>query len=119
MKKAVVTLAAIALLTAGCANHIRNTEQLEPGTGNAADKTPPKMLRYDVSTPYNPLREIYEIPFGIVGLVASLVLNIADVCVLGMIPNSFIEPITDWSAAAANPFMNTENESRTVMTLKN
>lgn len=49
--------------------------------------------RYDRYTPYQPWREIYEIPLGAVALVAGVGANVVNVFALGNLPDSVTK---DW-----------------------
>lgn len=63
-------------------------------------------------TPYQPARELYEVPGGVVALPLAFVWNALDVALLGFIPNTVVEPFTHWTFAAMNPFLNAESASR-------
>ncbi|QXE89490.1 hypothetical protein KP001_13660 [Geomonas subterranea] len=67
---------------------------------------------YDFSTPYQGLREFYEVPVGVALLPVGVVVNLADFLLLGLIPNSITDSILDTSFAGLNPFMNIESTSR-------
>jgi len=63
-------------------------------------------------TPYQALRELYEVPGGLVALPLSFVWNALDMLLLGFIPNEVVEPFTHWTFAALNPVLNAESASR-------
>ncbi|MBJ6749223.1 hypothetical protein [Geomonas anaerohicana] len=67
---------------------------------------------YDFSTPYQGVRELYEVPVGIVLLPVGVVVNVLDFALLGLIPNSITDSILDTSFAGLNPFMNIESDTR-------
>lgn len=69
-------------------------------------------VAYNVFTPYQGLRELYEIPVGIATLPVAVTVNMADFLLLGLIPNSLTDTLLDVSFAGLNPFMNIESESR-------
>lgn len=71
---------------------------------------------YDISTPYQGARELYEVPVGVVLLPVGVTVNLADFLLLGLIPNSITDAVLDTSFAGLNPFMNIESDSRTVST---
>lgn len=69
-------------------------------------------VAYDVFTPYQGLRELYEIPVGIATLPVAVTVNMVDFLLLGLLPNSFTDTLLDVSFAGLNPFLNIESESR-------
>jgi len=69
--------------------------------------------QYDVYTPYQGWRELYEVPMGVVLLPVAVVINLADFLTLGLIPNSATDTVLDWSFAGMNPFLNIESKTRT------
>ncbi len=83
--------------------------QLEEVTVTSSART---VRRVEDITPYQSLRELYEVPGGLVALPLSFVWNALDVALLGFIPNEVVEPFTYWTFAALNPLLNTESESR-------
>ena len=72
--------------------------------------------QYDVSTPYQGARELYEVPMGLVLLPVGVTVNVLDFALLGLIPNSITDAVLDTSFAGLNPFMNIESDSRTEST---
>jgi len=63
-------------------------------------------------TPYSGVRELYEVPAGMGGLVLSIPLNLFDILLFGAIPNDFLEKLFYNSSAGINPFINMESENR-------
>lgn len=68
--------------------------------------------RYDRYTPYQPWREIYEIPLGAVAVVAGIGANVANVFALGNLPESMTHDWLSYGVAGLNPFMNTPSNGR-------
>ena len=68
--------------------------------------------RYDRYTPYQPWREIYEIPLGAVAVVAGVGANIANVLALGHLPDSMTKDWLSYGLAGLNPFMNAPSHGR-------
>lgn len=67
----------------------------------------------DVYTPYQPLRELYEFPGGIVMTAGGIVLSIADVLpFFGMLPDAITKDLLANGVAGINPFMNIESQAR-------
>lgn len=69
-------------------------------------------VAYDVFTPYEGVRELYELPVGIAALPVAVTVNLVDFALLGLIPNSFTDALLDVSFAGLNPFLNIESASR-------
>lgn len=67
---------------------------------------------YDRYTPYQPWREIYEIPLGAVAVVAGLGANVVNVFALGNLPDSVTHDWLDYGVAGLNPFMNAPSHGR-------
>ncbi|MFS2158598.1 hypothetical protein ACCD10_14710 [Pseudomonas sp. Pseusp122] len=67
---------------------------------------------YDRYTPYQPWREIYEIPLGAVAVVAGVGANIANVFALGHLPDSMTKDWLHYGLAGLNPFMNAPSHGR-------
>lgn len=67
---------------------------------------------YDRYTPYQPWREIYEIPLGAVAVVAGVGANIVNVFALGHLPDSMTKDWLHYGLAGLNPFMNTPSHGR-------
>ncbi|WP_175651287.1 hypothetical protein [Pseudomonas sp. Marseille-P9899] len=68
--------------------------------------------RYDRYTPYQPWREIYEIPLGAVAVVAGIGANVVNVFALGSLPDSITHDWLSYGFAGLNPFMNTQSNGR-------
>jgi hypothetical protein len=71
---------------------------------------------YDFSTPYQGMRELYEVPVGVALLPVGVVVNVLDIALLGLLPDSMTDSLLDMSFSGLNPFMNMESDSRTVRT---
>jgi hypothetical protein len=67
---------------------------------------------YDRYTPYQPWREIYEIPLGAVAVVAGIGANIANVVAFGHLPDSMTKDWLSYGLAGLNPFMNAPSHGR-------
>src|SRR5262245_58021880 len=70
------------------------------------------VTRTEELTPYQGVRELYEVPAGLVSVPLSLALNAADLALLGSLPSGFVYGFTSWSFAALNPFLNAESRGR-------
>ena len=68
--------------------------------------------RYDRYTPYQPWREIYEIPLGAVAVVAGIGANVVNVFALGNLPDSLTHDWLSYGVAGLNPFMNVQSNGR-------
>lgn len=68
--------------------------------------------RYDRYTPYQPWREIYEIPLGAVAVVAGVGANVVNVFALGNLPDSVTHDWLSYGVAGLNPFMNVQSNGR-------
>lgn len=68
--------------------------------------------RYDRYTPYQPWREIYEVPMGAVAVVAGVGANILNVVLLGSLPETATRDWISYGMAGLNPFMNVESNGR-------
>ncbi len=68
--------------------------------------------RYDRYTPYQPWREIYEIPLGAVAVVAGVGANVVNVFALGSLPDSVTHDWLSYGIAGLNPFMNVQSNGR-------
>lgn len=73
--------------------------------------------RYDRYTPYQPWRELYEIPMGIVAVVAGVGANVLNVVMLGNMPESATRGWISYGVAGINPFMNAESNGRSQQNL--
>ncbi|MEZ1318550.1 hypothetical protein QIW53_21220 [Pseudomonas fluorescens] len=72
---------------------------------------------YDRYTPYQPWREIYEIPLGAVAVVAGVGANVANVFALGNLPDSMTKDWFSYGIAGLNPFMNAPSNGRSQQNL--
>ena len=68
--------------------------------------------RYDRYTPYQPWREIYEVPMGAVAVVAGVGANVLNVVLLGSLPETATRDWISYGMAGLNPFMNVESNGR-------
>ena len=68
--------------------------------------------RYDRYTPYQPWREIYEIPLGAVAVVAGIGANVVNVFALGNLPQSMTHDWLSYGVDGLNPFMNAPSNGR-------
>ncbi|MBU3058078.1 hypothetical protein [Pseudomonas indica] len=73
--------------------------------------------RYDRYTPYQPWREIYEIPLGAVAVVAGIGANALNVVMLGSLPDTATKDWISYGFAGLNPFMNVESNGRSQQNL--
>jgi hypothetical protein len=72
---------------------------------------------YDRYTPYQPWRELYEVPLGTVTLVAGIGANILNVPLLGSLPESATHGLVVYGLDGLNPFMNVESNGRSEQNL--
>lgn len=75
--------------------------------------------RFDRFTPYQPWRELYEVPLGAVAIVAGIGANVANVAALGQLPESATRGWINYGFAGVNPFLNVESNSRSQQRLAN
>ena len=68
--------------------------------------------RYDRYTPYQPWRELYEVPLGAVAVVAGIGANVLNVVMLGSLPDTATRDWISYGMAGLNPFMNVESNGR-------
>ncbi|MFJ2489522.1 MULTISPECIES: hypothetical protein [unclassified Pseudomonas] len=68
--------------------------------------------RYDRYTPYQPWREVYEIPLGAVAVVGGVGANVVNVFALGNLPDSVTKDWLSYGFAGLNPFMNVQSNGR-------
>lgn len=144
MRVAGSVLAAMAFCAFGCANHVRfldvqeerldtvrvDTEyEIEGGDARILsseiqlaffqiehfeDRTEQTTIKFEEYTPYQPARELYEVPAGLVSVPLSIAFNALRVASLFYIPGDMVEGYTAWTYAALNPFMNVESSERVV-----
>ena len=130
------------LVAWGCANHVRTVEHVdERERAKVIDvqhsfDTPEDLVRsprlhvevsveevleariertvvtVEESTPYSPLRELYEVPLGAVSLPFALLIQVGDVLLLGTLPDGFVDGYSRWTVTALNPVMNVESSTR-------
>jgi len=67
---------------------------------------------YDRYTPYQPWREVYEIPLGAVAVVAGVGANVVNIFALGNLPQSITQDWLSYGVAGLNPFMNVQSNGR-------
>jgi hypothetical protein len=72
---------------------------------------------YDRYTPYQPWRELYEVPLGAVAIVAGVGANILNVFTLGRLPDSVTKDWINYGVAGVNPFMNVQSHGRAQLNL--
>ncbi|MCW2267740.1 MULTISPECIES: hypothetical protein [Pseudomonas] len=68
--------------------------------------------RYDRYTPYQPWREVYEIPLGAVAVVAGVGANVVNIFALGNLPESVTHDWLSYGVDGLNPLMNTQSNGR-------
>lgn len=73
--------------------------------------------RYDRYTPYQAWRELYEIPFGMVSVMAGIGANVLNVALLGRLPHSVTRDPINYGFASLNPFLNAESKGRSQQNL--
>lgn len=67
----------------------------------------------DVYTPYQPLRELYEFPVGVIMTAGGVVFSIADVLpFFGMLPDVITKDLLANGVTGINPVMNIESPAR-------
>ncbi|MEK1942601.1 MAG: hypothetical protein AAAB16_19705 [Pseudomonas sp.] len=72
---------------------------------------------YDRYTPYQGWRELYEVPLGVVAIVAGIGANVVNVVALGNVPETATKGWIDYGFAGVNPFMNTQSNGRSQQNL--
>jgi hypothetical protein len=73
--------------------------------------------RYDRYTPYQPWRELYEVPLGAVAVIAGIGANALNVVLLGSLPDSATKDWISYGFAGLNPFINVESNGRSQQNL--
>ncbi|MFC6335809.1 hypothetical protein GIR22_06485 [Pseudomonas sp. CCM 7891] len=68
--------------------------------------------RYDRYTPYQPWRELYEVPLGVVAVVAGVGANVANIFALGNLPDNMTHGWLSYGVDGLNPFMNVQSHGR-------
>ncbi|PZW47524.1 hypothetical protein [Pseudomonas sp. URMO17WK12:I2] len=80
--------------------------------------TPFEVTRhYDRYTPYQPWRELYEVPLGAVAIVGGVGANVLNVVALGRIPDTATKDWISYGVAGVNPFINVESNGRSQQNL--
>jgi len=72
---------------------------------------------YDRYTPYQAWRELYEVPLGVVAVVAGVGANVVNVVLLGNVPETATKGWIDYGFAGLNPFMNVQSNGRSEQNL--
>lgn len=72
---------------------------------------------YDRYTPYQPWRELYEIPLGSVALVAGVGANLVNVVTFGSLPDSMTRDWLSYGLDGINPAMNVQSNGRSQQNL--
>jgi len=72
---------------------------------------------YDRYTPYQPWREIYEIPAGAVAVVAGVGANVVNIIALGNVPQNATRGWIEYGMAGLNPAMNVQSNGRSEQNL--
>lgn len=73
--------------------------------------------RYDRYTPYQPWRELYEVPLGALAVVAGIGANVLNVIMLGRLPDSVTKDWISYGFAGLNPLLNVESNGRSQQNL--
>lgn len=73
--------------------------------------------RYDRYTPYQPWRELYEVPLGALAVVGGIGANALNVVLLGSLPDSATKGWISYGFAGLNPAMNVESNGRSQQNL--
>ncbi|AOE87030.1 hypothetical protein [Pseudomonas sp. TCU-HL1] len=72
---------------------------------------------YDRYTPYQPWRELYEVPLGAVAVAAGVGANVLNVVLLGSLPDTATKDWISYGFAGLNPAMNVESNGRSEQNL--
>jgi hypothetical protein len=121
----------MALFMSGCANQLPQRSEQEARTerklldhslrievGAPLLELPQRRIRIlDRYTPYQPWRELYEIPLGAVAVVAGVGANVLNVVLLGNLPESATRDWISYGFAGLNPFINAESNGRSQQNL--
>ena len=73
--------------------------------------------RYDRYTPYQPWREIYEVPLGAVAVVAGGGANVLNIFMFGQLPDSVTRDWLSYGVDGLNPAMNVQSNGRAQQSL--
>ncbi len=72
---------------------------------------------YDRYTPYQAWRELYEMPMGVLAVVAGIGANVLNVAMLGTLPESATRDWISYGFAGLNPTLNVESNGRSQQNL--
>ena len=67
---------------------------------------------YDRYTPYQPWREVYEMPLGVVAIVAGVGANVLNIFMFGQLPDSVTKDWLTYGIDGLNPAMNVQSHGR-------
>ena len=73
--------------------------------------------RYDRYTPYQPWREIYEVPLGAVAVVAGVGANVLNIFMFWQLPDSVTRDWLSYGVDGLNPAMNVQSNGRAQQSL--
>lgn len=73
--------------------------------------------RYDRYTPYQPWRELYEVPLGALAIVGGIGANVMNVVLLGSLPDTVTKDWISYGFAGLNPAINVESNGRSQQNL--
>ncbi|WP_070412381.1 hypothetical protein [Pseudomonas lundensis] len=73
--------------------------------------------RYNRYTPYQPWREIYEVPLGAVAVVAGVGANVLNIFMFGQLPDSVTRDWLSYGVDGLNPAMNVQSNGRAQQSL--
>lgn len=73
--------------------------------------------RYDRYTPYQPWRELYEVPLGALAIVGGVAANVLNVPLFGSLPDNMTKGWINYGMAGINPAMNVESNGRSQQNL--
>ncbi|MBP8203431.1 MAG: hypothetical protein KAX70_05850 [Pseudomonas sp.] len=73
--------------------------------------------RYDRYTPYQPWRELYEVPLGALAVVGGISANVLNVALLGSLPDSVTKDWISYGFAGLNAASNVESNGRSQQNL--
>ncbi len=144
MPPRVIALAISLLALAGCANHVRFSDEVRERETRVVTHSATRieireavvtqpfaefalsadeavqirrretLVHLDEETPWSPVNELWEVPTGLVTVPFFIAVRGSDKLLLGLIPDSFIEQGTNYGFAALNPALNVESENRVV-----
>ena len=73
--------------------------------------------RYNRYTPYQPWREIYEVPLGAVAVVAGVGAKVLNIFMFGQLPDSVTRDWLSYGVDGLNPAMNVQSNGRAQQSL--